>query len=458
MGGADAVRRLGVTVIEFQSASFALGQEETPGSPPRATLSFGQITTDWSRRARVVEQENRAVTGAVTRVRQVVAGGIGMSVTGGTTNPMTVAALAGVYLDLRTQPQQLLLAAIDHGAGITVLPPISLRGETVDGVRYAVGPDTLQLWFDRPTGRLLATVQVTDDPILGDRRTTTWYTRWQEVEGSGGVWLPRQVDTEVNGRLLSHNVVTRARVESAPDPSIWNIPDDIAARAPRLAPDAPPPPPASVTVTLVELAPGVWRAEGGSHHSLVVDQGDRLLVVEAPQSTARSDAVLDTLTRRFPQKPVGLVVNTHHHWDHAGGLRGYLARGVPVLTHERNVEFVRGIAAAPKTVAPDALSRGTPSPPVRGVADTVTIGRGASQVFVAAIRSVHAEGILAAYVPSARLLFVSDVLTPGPTLAQAGSAEVLAFVRARGLAVERVVGGHGGVAPLADVERAAAGR
>jgi glyoxylase-like metal-dependent hydrolase (beta-lactamase superfamily II) len=78
-----------------------------------------------------------------------------------------------------------------------------------------------------------------------------------------------------------------------------------------------------------------------------------------------------------------------------------------------------------------------------------------------ALPSVHAEGILAAYLPSARLLFVSDVLSPpaqpGQTLAPAGSAELVAFVRARGLTVDRVVGGHGGVARWADVEAAGAG-
>jgi len=63
--------------------------------------------------------------------------------------------------------------------------------------------------------------------------------------------------------------------------------------------------------------------------------------------------------------------------------------------------------------------------------------------------------MLAAYVPAARLLFVSDVLSPGPTLAPVGSAEVVALARARGITVDRVAGGHGGVANWADVERAA---
>jgi glyoxylase-like metal-dependent hydrolase (beta-lactamase superfamily II) len=245
-------------------------------------------------------------------------------------------------------------------------------------------------------------------------------------------------------------VITAAATNSAATDSIGAVPDSIASRAQRPAPTPPP-----IAVTLAELAPGVWRAEGGSHHSLVVEHANQLVVVEAPQSRARSRAVLDTLRARFPRKPVGMVVNTHHHWDHAGGLREYMAANVAVATHRRNVDFVREIARAPKRLAPDALSRTPRLPTVRSVEDSLTIGSGETQVVLHRLPSVHAEGILAAYLPAHRLLFVADVLSPGPTLPPQGSREVVAMVRERGLAVDRVVGAHGGVAAWADVEGAA---
>jgi glyoxylase-like metal-dependent hydrolase (beta-lactamase superfamily II) len=171
-------------------------------------------------------------------------------------------------------------------------------------------------------------------------------------------------------------------------------------------------------------------------------------------------AVLDTLRARFPTKPVGLVVNTHHHWDHAGGLRAALAAGVPVVTQASNAAFVRGIAAARKTVNPDELARRlgparVRPPAITAVQDSLVLGAGDGRVVVYRLPTAHVDGMLAAYVPAARLLFVSDVLTPGPTLAPAGSAELVALARARGIAVDRVAGGHGGVATWVDVERAA---
>jgi glyoxylase-like metal-dependent hydrolase (beta-lactamase superfamily II) len=178
-------------------------------------------------------------------------------------------------------------------------------------------------------------------------------------------------------------------------------------------------------------------------------------VVEAPQSTARSRAVLDTLRSRFATWPVRTVVATHHHWDHSGGIREYLAQGIEVVAHARNVDFVRAIGAARKTIAPDALARGGRMPNVRAANPVTILGSGETAVQLVELPTAHVQGMLAAYVPSQRILFVSDVLTPGPTLAAAGAREIVAMVRARGITVDRVVGGHGGIANWADVERAA---
>jgi glyoxylase-like metal-dependent hydrolase (beta-lactamase superfamily II) len=307
----------------------------------------------------------------------------------------------------------------------------------------------MNLWFDRPTGLLVLSEQVTDDGVLGDRRTLTWYTRWQDASG---VLLPRQVDTEVNGRILSHNVVGALNLNQIVDDAQFVIPDSVAQRAQR----GPVPPPV-ITVTLVELAPGVWRAEGGTHHSLVVEQGNTLLVVEGPLSSARSNAVLDTLRSRFPGKRVSGVVATHHHWDHSGGLRAYMARGIPVIAHPRNLAFARSVGSARKTVARDAISRGGAAPAPRTTGDSLSLGSGASRVILLPIASDHVEGILAAWVPSAGIVFTSDVLSPQPNqpLAAPGSKELAAFAKAKGITPTKYVGGHGVVVDWSAVEAAA---
>lgn len=452
MGGDSALRSVRGVAVDFYTATFGLGQEETPQSQARATVTIGQTLTDYAGARQLGTVELRNPAGAVNRLRRVTAGGIGMLETNGRQAPDNPGTVAGFETGMRRAFERFLLAALDAPTALRAIPARSWRGALHDGVRYASGPDTLDLYFDRRTGLPIVTESVSDDPILGDRHTVSWYTRWQ---ASGGVLYPRQYDVEWNGRLQTHSVFTAVTINPPIADSLFAIPDSIRARA---QPSSTTPPP--VVVTLVELAPGVWRAEGGTHHSLVVDQGTRLLVVEAPLSSARVQAVLDTLKGRFPAKAVGLIVNSHHHWDHAGGVRGALAAGVPVLTWTGNTAFVRGIGAARKTVKTDALAirvgaARAPLPAISAVQDSTVLGTGDGRVVIYRLPTAHVEGMLTAYVPAARLLFVVDVLSPAPTLPAPGSAEVVAFVRAHGLAVDRVAGGHGGVAPWADVEKAA---
>jgi glyoxylase-like metal-dependent hydrolase (beta-lactamase superfamily II) len=450
IGGADAVRNMPGLTIEYYQITLGLGQEETPTSPARASVTTGRTTTDWTGGRRAISTETRGPGGMINRQRRVTVKGISMlETTTGALQADPPGVVTNVERLMRTTPERILLAASEQPQTLIPIPPKEWRGDMADGVRYANGPDTLNLYFDRVSGLLLGAEQITDDPILGDRSNATVFTRWQDA--GGGVRLPRQLDLAVNDRPQSNIVVTSATVAALPD-SLFVIPDSIAARAQRPTPGATPPP---VPLTLVELAPGVWRAEGGTHFSLVVEQPAQLVVVEAPQNAARTKSLLDTLRARFPQKPVGVVVNTHHHWDHAGGLRAVLAAGLTVLTQRRNVTFVRGIASARKTMVPDALTRRGRPGAVRAVDDTVTVGTGDSRVVVYRLPTTHAEGMLAAYVPAARILFTSDVLTPGANLAALGSSEIAALARTRGIAIERVVGGHGGIASWPDVERAA---
>ena len=446
IGGEVAARGLAGMTQEFYLINFGVGQSETPASPPRASVTTGRIVTDWRGWRRFVTQEVRGPGGQLTTARSVLVGSAGAAGLPGRQTPLSAIGVAAQHRAMRTTPHRLLLAALDPAARLEALASREYRGLMHDGVRVTTAEDTVTLYFDRASGMLAVGETETDDPILGVRVTQTWFTRWQDT--GGRVLFPRQVDTFVNGQLAGQ-LITTATTAEPPADSLFAMPDSIATR--------PAASPAPITVRLVELAPGVWRAEGGTHHSLVVEQADQLVLVEAPQSTLRVRAVLDTLRARFPAKRVGIAVMTHHHWDHSGGIREVIAEGIPVATHEINAAFVRQVAAARRALAPDLQAQRRRSPALRTFADSMVIGSGEGRVVLYRQPTVHVEGLLSAWVPAAGVLFTADVLAGGAAaLAPVGSAEMAALARSRGLAPRWFAGAHGTVVPWADVERAAA--
>ena len=105
-----------------------------------------------------------------------------------------------------------------------------------------------------------------------------------------------------------------------------------------------------------KLANGVYYVKGGSHHSVAIDQRDHIVVVEAPQNEARSAAVIAKVKETIPNKPIRYVINTHHHFDHSGGLRTYVDEGATVVTHALNKPYYERAWAAPRTINPDKLA------------------------------------------------------------------------------------------------------
>src|SRR4051812_3603987 len=83
MGGAGALDSLTNKTIEINAANFALGQEETPLSPARATLVSGRGVFDYGGLRLLTSQDQRPVTGSVNRIRRVSTTSMSMTETNG---------------------------------------------------------------------------------------------------------------------------------------------------------------------------------------------------------------------------------------------------------------------------------------------------------------------------------------------------------------------------------------
>jgi glyoxylase-like metal-dependent hydrolase (beta-lactamase superfamily II) len=168
-------------------------------------------------------------------------------------------------------------------------------------------------------------------------------------------------------------------------------------------------------------------------------------------SDAQSLWVVNQASQRFPGKPIRWLVLTHHHMDHAGGIRGVLAQGAVLVVGQGSRPHFRRVLAAPMYRNPDMEPMDFSQAQILEVPEShVMSDASGRQVIAYAMDNPHAKGMLMAYVPHAKLGFVTDVWTPGvplPDKSNAGLASVVNTVKRAGIQPERFAGGHGSSAP-----------
>jgi glyoxylase-like metal-dependent hydrolase (beta-lactamase superfamily II) len=218
--------------------------------------------------------------------------------------------------------------------------------------------------------------------------------------------------------------------------------------APAAVASAPPPSGPTINVTAETVAPGIWLLAGQSHHSVVAEFADHLVLIEAPQSEARTLAVIARARELAPDKPLTTLVTTHHHFDHTAGVRAAIAEGLKVITHAGNVDFFQDIASRPHTMSPDALAK-SPRPAVVEPVDDERVFEDAamSMTLYHVAGSPHSDTMLMAYFPRQRVLVEVDVFSPGAAV-NPYAANLLENVTRRKLQVDRIVPLHGSIAPF----------
>ena len=236
------------------------------------------------------------------------------------------------------------------------------------------------------------------NPVLGDTDVVATYSDYKDFSG---IKFPAKI-LIVQGGFPVWDLAITSVAPNAP----FDLPVPQAVASATIPP---------VQTLSTKLAEGVWHVTGGSHHSLVVEFGDYLAVVEAPLDEARSLAVLAEAKKLVANKPVRYILTTHHHFDHTGGLRTYVAEGATVVTHQSNVSYFEKTLMAPAALAPDEQAKNPKKPTFQGVSDkyVITDGKQTIQVY-ANTGDSHTKEYTLIYLPKPKILVEADAYSPGP--------------------------------------------
>ena len=366
------------------------------------------------------------------RTTALVRGGFACNMTG----PAPVAAplaVDGRIHDLWTTPHGVIKAALKNKDGATS------RSEGGKSIVSFSEPGRFKavVWIGAD-GLVERIDSVLPNAVLGDTQVQTQYSDYRDY---GGVKFPSRIRQSQGGFPVLDLQVAEVQPNA---PAGIEVPALVQSFTER--------------VVVEKAAEGVWFLGGGSHNSVAVEMSDHLILVESPLYDGRALAVLAEARKLVPGKPIRYVINSHHHFDHSGGLRAAVSDGATLVTSDQARPWFEQALANPNSINPDALARSGRKATVLGVSGRRVFSDGGRTVEVLMIEeSVHAQGFMMVWLPRERLLVEADAYTPAapnaPAPAQPNANHVVLVqnIERMNLNVDRILPLHGRIVPVAEL-------
>src|SRR5262249_60576930 len=126
----------------------------------------------------------------------------------------------------------------------------------------------------------------------------------------------------------------------------------------------------------------------------------------------QSGWVIDAAMAKYRGKPIKYLVLSHHHMDHTGGTRTYIAEGAEVIVPSPDKAHFEKVARAPHTVTPDELQKKPKPAKIVEVKDEMTLKDDVGEIRLYNIPNPHAQGMIIGHVVKDNIVWVTDLVSP----------------------------------------------
>jgi glyoxylase-like metal-dependent hydrolase (beta-lactamase superfamily II) len=457
LGGPQSLRSIEVVRLRLDGATWPRFQMPTPEPPFQGGTLRESVLVDFKNNRLALEQQG-AGAGFENHNGVVITAGEGANYDHRartmTPIPGSQSSQQQFVQYYRRIPHLLLRQAIDRPTSLRYLGTENFNGKPHEAFTFVMA-DTQQVavYVDSTTHLVSKYELVFVDPVAGDDVS-------EIIFGNYVATGTQHVPTTWTWMQAGQKVVD-AKIAIELNPAITDDAFKVAAADYRRVE----PPPDTLPAQVEKLADGVYvvhNVAGQNQNTMAVEFKDYIVALEAPGSSDGADQVIERIKQTIPNKPIRYIVVTHHHGDHIGGLRSFIAEGATVITTPGNRSTIEAMATAPQS---DRLAK-NPRALQLSLIDKgrKVLSDGTQRLELIDVGpNPHTREMVIAYLPKQHVLFQGDLFFMPVNDAPAGPPQdsTVSFARKLGelrLQFDRIASVHGRTATKEEFERAVAQR
>jgi len=453
IGGTEALQGIETLKLQLQGETWPRLQMPTPSPPFEAGTFQESLVLDLKDNRLHLEQR---VTGAGFEGHNtvVIKSGEGTAYDHRARTATPIPAEQTTHQQFvqyyRRLPNLILRQALDGANSLRYLGEDQFNGRKHNVVTFVM-PDTQQvaLYVDARTGLVSKYELVFTDPLRGQEASEIMFS---DYASAGKLKVPQVFTWRLAGDIVARYKIN-AQFNSSDANKAFEMTDPAFLKVSAL--------PLTLKPSVEKLADGVYvihNVAGQNQNTMAVEFKDYVFAVEAPGTSEGADNVIKRIKETIPGKPIRYIAVTHHHGDHIGGLRSFIAEGATVITTPDNRKVVETMAAAPQN---DRLAKSPRKPEFLFVESGKRVVTDGTQTveLIDVGPNPHAREMVIAYLPRQRIVFQGDLFFMPNNDAPVGPPQpsTISFaqkIKDKGLAIDHIASVHGRTATMAEFTRA----